>query len=148
MGVRYLLEGSVRRSAERLRVTAQLIDAATGFHHWGQNYDRALTDRLDLQDDITQSVTAAIEPKLIAAERLRSQSRSPEDLDAWDHVMRALAHYGRMTTRESPTAIGMLRETVARYPEYGPAHGILCASLAQASRAGETHKAMVNLREP
>ncbi len=136
LGARYLLEGSVRRSGERLRVTAQLIDAATGVHHWGQNYDRELTDMFDLQDDITQSVTAAIEPKLIAAEGLRSQSRSPEDLDAWDRVMRALAHYGRMTTRESSAAIRMLRETVARYPEYGPAHSLLAFALLVSGHVG------------
>lgn len=136
LGVRYLLEGSVRRSGNRLRISAQLIDAATGAHHWGQNYDRELTEIFELQDDITQSVTAAIEPKLIAAEGVRSQHRSPEHLDAWDLVMRALAHYGRMTTRESETAIETLREAVRRYPDYGPAHSLLAFALLVSSHVG------------
>jgi len=136
LGVRYLLEGSVRRSGDRLRITAQLIDAATGAHHWGQNYDRELTDIFAMQDDITQSVTAAIEPKLIAAEGVRSERRSPEDVDAWDFVMRALAHYGRMTTRESEAAIEMLREAVRRYPDYGPAHSLLAFALLVSDHVG------------
>jgi TolB-like protein/Tfp pilus assembly protein PilF len=136
LGVRYLLEGSVRRSGNRLRITAQLIDAATGTHHWGQNYDRELTDIFELQDDITQSVTAAIEPKLIAAEGVRSERRSPEHLDAWDVVMRALVHYGRMTTRESETAIEMLREAVRKYPDYGPAHSLLAFALLVSDHVG------------
>lgn len=136
LGVRYLLEGSVRRSGSRLRISAQLIDAATGVHHWGQNYDRELTDIFELQDDITRSVTAAIEPKLIAAEGVRSEHRSPEHLDAWDLVMRALAHYGRMTTRESETAIETLREAVRQYPDYGPAHSLLAFALLVSSHVG------------
>jgi len=136
LGVRYLLEGSVRRSGNRLRVTAQLVDAATGVHHWGQNYDRELTDIFNVQDDITQSVTAAIEPKLIAAEGLRSERRSPENLDAWDFVMRALARYGRMTTRESDAAIEMLREAVRKYPDYGPAHSLLAFALLVSGHVG------------
>jgi TolB-like protein/Flp pilus assembly protein TadD len=136
LGVRYLLEGSVRRSGNRLRITTQLIDAATGAHHWGQNYDRELTDIFELQDDITQSVTAAIEPKLIAAEGVRSERRSPEHLDAWDFVMRALVHYGRMTTRESGTAIEMLREAVRKYPDYGPAHSLLAFALLVSDHVG------------
>ena len=136
LGVQYLLEGSVRKSGNRLRITAQLIDAVTGAHHWGQNYDRELTDIFELQDDITQSVTAAIEPKLIAAEGVRSERRSPEHLDAWDFVMRALAHYGRMTTRESEIAIEMLREAVRQYPDYAPAHSLLAFSLLVSSHVG------------
>src|SRR5690348_15320955 len=84
LGVRYILEGSVRKSGQRVRITGQLMDATTGNHIWAERYDRELTDIFDLQDEITASVTAAIEPKLLAAEGLRVESRSIEDLDAWD----------------------------------------------------------------
>ena len=109
LGVRYVLEGSVRRSGQRLRITGQLFDATTGTHIWSERYDRELTDIFALQDEITASVAAAIEPKLLAAEAVRSERRSAADLDAWDLVTRALAHYWRMTTADSKTAIDMLR---------------------------------------
>lgn len=136
LGVRYILEGSVRKAGNRIRVTAQLVDAVGGTSHWAQSYDRELTDIFELQDDITRSVTAAIEPKLVAAEAVRSQNRSPEDLDAWDLVMRALAHYGRMTTKESEKAIDMLRQAVRQYPDYGPAHSLLAFALLVSGHVG------------
>ncbi len=136
LGVRYILEGSVRKAGNRVRITAQLVDALSGTHHWAQNYDRELTDIFELQDDITQSVTAAIEPKLVAAEGLRSQSRSAKDLGAWDLVMRALMHYGRMTTKESETAIEILRQAVQKYPDYGPAHSLLAFAILVSGHVG------------
>lgn len=136
LGVRYVLEGSVRKAGNRIRVSAQLVDTLSGVHHWAQTYDRDLIDIFDLQDDITQSVTAAIEPKLVAAEAVRSQSRSPGDLDAWDLVMRALTHYWRMTSSESGTAIDMLREAVERHPDYGPAHSMLAFALLFSGHVG------------
>lgn len=136
LGVQYILEGSVRKAGNRVRISVQLVDVATGAHHWAQSYDRELTDIFALQDDITQSVTAAIEPKLVAAEGLRSQRRSPEDLGAWDLVMRALTHYWRMTARESEIAIAMLRKTVERYPDYGPAHSLLAFALLVSGHVG------------
>ena len=138
LGVRYLLEGSVRKAGNRIRVTAQLVDTLTGVHHWAETYDRDLTDIFELQDDITQSVTGAIEPKLVAAEAVRSQNRSPEDLDAWGLVMRALAHYWRMTSSESEAAIQMLRGAVERYPDYGPAHSLLAFALFFSGHVGWT----------
>ncbi len=136
LGVQYILEGSVRKAGTSVRISAQLVDVVSGTHIWAQNYDRELTDIFALQDDITQSVTAAIEPKLVAAEALRSQTRAPEDLGAWDLVMRALSHYWRMTTPESETAIGMLREAVERYPGYGPAHSLLAFALLVSGHVG------------
>ena len=138
LGVRYVLEGSVRKSGNRVRITAQLVDAISGTHHWAQKFDRELTDIFELQDDITQSVTAAIEPKLVAAEGARSQSRSPQDLSAWDLVTRAMAHYGRMTTSESEIAIKTLRSTVQKYPDYGPAHSLLAFALLVSGSVGWT----------
>jgi TolB-like protein len=89
LGVRYVLEGSVRKGGNRVRITAQLIDAATGNHIWADRYDGELTDVFALQDEVTRKVVAAIEPKLLEAEGVRSQNRSPEDLGAWDLVIQA-----------------------------------------------------------
>lgn len=138
LDVDYVLEGSVRKSGNRIRVAAQLIDANSGAHLWAQNYDRQLTDIFDLQDDITQSVTAAIEPQLMAAEGLRTQKRSPEDLSAWQLVMRALTHLGRMNKNESLAAIELLRSAVRQYPDYGPAHSLLAFVLLVSGHVGWT----------
>jgi adenylate cyclase len=108
LSVRYILEGSVRKGGSRVRITAQLIDAATGNHIWADRYDGDLTDVFALQDEITKKVVAAIEPKLLEAEGVRSQSRSPEDLGAWEMVMRANSLFWRMTQSEGETAIGIL----------------------------------------
>ena len=134
--MRYVLEGSVRKAGNRLRITAQLVDADSETHLWAENYDRELTDIFELQDEITQSVTATIEPKLVAAEGLRSESRSANDLDAWHLVMRALTHYGRMTTKESGAAIEILRQAVEQYPDYGPAHSLLAFMLLVSGHVG------------
>jgi TolB-like protein len=129
LGVRYILEGSIRKIGNRVRITAQLINASTGTHLWAERYDRELTDIFALQDEITQSVTATIEPKLVEAEGVHFQGRSPEDLDAWDLVMRAVAHFWRMTAAESEAAIDMLRLAVQRYPNYAPAQSMLSFAL-------------------
>ena len=89
LGVRYVLEGSVRKAGERLRVTGQLIDATSGNHIWAERYDRPVADIFAVQDEITASVVAAIEPQLYAAENLRLQSKPPESLDAWGPVRSA-----------------------------------------------------------
>jgi len=138
LGVRYILEGSIRKIGNRVRITAQLIDATTGVHLWAERYDRELTDIFALQDEITQSVTAAIEPKLVEAESVHFQNRSPEDLDAWDLVMRAVAHFWRMTKAESEAAIDMLRLAVQRYPNYAPAQSMLAFVLLVSNHVGWT----------
>jgi TolB-like protein/Tfp pilus assembly protein PilF len=136
LGVRYVLEGSIRKIGNRVRITAQLINATTGAHLWAERYDRELTDIFALQDEITQSVTAAIEPKLVEAESLHFQGRSPEDLDAWDLVMRAVASFWRMTKAESGAAIDMLRLAVQRYPNYAPAQSMLAFALLVSNHVG------------
>jgi adenylate cyclase len=125
LGVRYVLEGSVRKSGNRVRITAQLIDAATGNHIWADRYDGDLTDIFALQDEITKKVVAAIEPKLLEAEGTRSRSRSPEDLSAWDMVIQANSLFWRLTTAEREAAIAVLRRAVERYPDYAPAQSML-----------------------
>ncbi len=136
LGVRYILEGSIRKIGNRVRITAQLINATTGAHLWAERYDRELTDIFALQDEITQSVTAAIEPKLVEAEGMHFQGRSPDDLDAWDLVMRAVAHFWRMTAAESEAAIDMLRLAVQRYPNYAPAQSMLSFALLVSDLVG------------
>jgi TolB-like protein len=138
LGVRYILEGSIRKIGNRVRITAQLINATTGAHLWAERYDRKLTDIFALQDEITQSVTAAIEPKLVEAESVRFQNRSPEDLDAWDLVMRALAHFWRMTKAENEVASDMLRLALQRYPNYAPGQSMLAFVLLVSNHVGWT----------
>jgi adenylate cyclase len=129
LGVRYVLEGSVRKGGNRVRITAQLIDASTGNHIWADRYDGDLTDVFALQDEITKKVVAAIEPKLLEAEGVRSQGRSPEDLDAWDMVMQTNSLLWRLTKIDIDAAIALLRLAIERYPNYAPAHSMLAIAL-------------------
>jgi adenylate cyclase len=132
LGVRYILEGSVRKSGNRIRITAQLVDALSGAHHWAEHYDRDLTDIFTLQDEIVQHVVGAIEPRLLAAEGLRSQNRAPEDLDAWDMVARAMSRYWQVSNADIEAAIAILKEAVRRHPDYAPAHSMLAFGLVLA----------------
>ena len=123
-------------AGDRVRITAQLIDAATGNHIWAERYDRELTDIFALQDEITASVTAAIEPKLLAAEGLRTKARSTEDLDAWDLVARALSMFWKLTAADSANAVAILRQAADRHPNYAPAHSMLAFALFASSYVG------------
>ncbi len=136
LGVRYVLEGSVRRAGKRLRITAQLVDAITGGHHWAERYDRKIGDIFAVQDEITRSVAGAIEPRLLAAEGVRALSRSANDLGAWELVARAQTQFWRMTRADYETAIGPLEKAVTDYPDYAPARGMLGLRLAFASHMG------------
>jgi TolB-like protein/Flp pilus assembly protein TadD len=136
LGVRYVLEGSVRRVGNRIRTSAQLIDGTTGTHHWAERYDREFTDIFMLQDEITRSVAAAIEPRMLAAEGIRSLARSADDLDAWALVARALTYFGRISRDDTHTAIEILEKATARYPDYALAHSLLSYSLIFAGHMG------------
>jgi TolB-like protein/Tfp pilus assembly protein PilF len=136
LGVRYVLEGSVRKAANKVRISAQLIDAKSSAHLWAERYDRDLTDIFAVQDEITENVAGAIEPAILAAEGLRARSRSEDDIDAWDMVMRAVSDYWRMTKEDSARAIALLEAAVERHPEYGPAHSILSFALLFAAQMG------------
>ncbi|MCC6947691.1 MAG: winged helix-turn-helix domain-containing protein [Bradyrhizobiaceae bacterium] len=136
LGVRYVLEGSVRKSGQRVRITSQLLDATTSNQIWSERYDRELTDIFALQDEITASVTSAIEPKLLAAEGLRSEARSTEDLDAWDMVARAVSLFWKLTAADSANAIVILRQAVERHPDYAPAHSMLAFALLASGYVG------------
>src|SRR5205814_8170367 len=104
LGVGYVLEGSVRKGGNRLRITAQLVEAETGNHLWAERYDRDVSDIFAVQDEITERVVAAIEPELYAAENIRSQRKLPESLDAWECVIRALSLIGQGTRDENAEA--------------------------------------------
>jgi TolB-like protein/cytochrome c-type biogenesis protein CcmH/NrfG len=136
LGVRYVLEGSVRRAGKRIRISAQLIDAVSGGHHWAERYDRELGDIFAVQDEITRNVVAAIEPRLMAAEGVRALSRSPDDLGAWERVARAQTHVWRLTRADYETAIEGLTEAVAAYPDYAPARSRLAFRLLFAAHMG------------
>jgi TolB-like protein len=136
LGVRYVLEGSVRRAGKRLRISAQLVDATTGGHHWAERYDRKLGDIFAVQDEITRSVVAAIEPRLLAAEGVRALSRSPDDLGAWELVARAQTHVWRLTRSDYATAIDTLKQAVEAYPDYAPARSLLGFCLLFAAHMG------------
>lgn len=136
LGVRYVLEGSVRRAGKRIRISAQLIDAVSGGHHWAERYDRELGDVFAVQDEITNSVAAAIEPHLLAAEGIRALARSSDDLGAWELVARAQTQFWRMTRADHDTAVGPLERAVAAYPEYAPARSLLGFRLVFAAHMG------------
>lgn len=128
LGVRYVLEGSVRRSGDRVRISAQLNDVSTGGHLWAERYDRELADIFAVQDEITEAIVAAIEPQLYAAESFRAQQKPPGSLDAWDFLMRALSHYWRITREDNASAQALLEQAIAIDPAYGKALGLLATS--------------------
>ena len=128
LGVDYVVEGSVRKEGEHVRITAQLIDVATGSHLWAERFDRDLKDVFAVQDEITQAVVAAIEPQLYAAESFRAQRKAPDNMDAWDLVMRALSHYWRVTRHDNVVAQALLEKAISLDPQYGQALGLLAAS--------------------
>jgi TolB-like protein/cytochrome c-type biogenesis protein CcmH/NrfG len=136
LGVDYVVEGSVQTAGNRIRISARLIDRTTGKNLWAEKYDRELADIFDIQDEITQTVVATIEPRLVAAEGVRSQRRSGENLNAWQLVMRAMSHFGKLTSKESQSAIALLEEAVEKYPDYGPAHGLLAFALLVSGHVG------------
>ena len=128
LGVGYVVEGSVRKGGDRVRITAQLNDVATGSHIWAERYDRDLADVFAVQDEITEAIVAAIEPQLYAAENFRARRKPPDSMDAWDLVMRALSHYWRVTRQDNVVAQALLEKATAIDPNYGQALGLLATS--------------------
>jgi TolB-like protein/class 3 adenylate cyclase len=120
LGVRYVLEGSVRKAGQRLRITAQLIDALTGTHLWADRFEGSLEDVFDLQDKVASSVAGVIEPALQAAETERSAGRPTTDLTAYDAYLRADAIVAS-SARQVPEALQLLEQAITRDPNYGTA---------------------------
>jgi TolB-like protein/class 3 adenylate cyclase len=121
LGVRYVLEGSVRKAGGRVRITAQLIDAITGTHLWADRFDGSLEDIFELQDKVALSVAGVIEPTLQAAEMRRSAARPTTDLGAYDLYLRALAVFFPITKERIVEALGLLEQALAIDRHYGPA---------------------------
>ena len=128
LGVNYLIEGSVRKVGDRVRITAQLNDTAIGNQLWSERYDRQLADVFDVQDEITDAVVTAIEPQIYAAENFRARRKAPENLDAWGLVMRALSHYWRVTREDNLKAQALLEQAIAIDPNYAQALAVLAVS--------------------
>jgi TolB-like protein len=128
LGVGYVVEGSVRKDGDRVRITVQLNDVITGSHIWAERYDRSLADVFAVQDEIAQAIVAAIQPQLYAAENFRARRKPPDSMDAWDLVMRALSHYWRVTRQDNMVAQALLEKAINIDPDYGQALGLLAAS--------------------
>ncbi|TYO61335.1 adenylate/guanylate cyclase domain-containing protein [Bradyrhizobium hipponense] len=124
LGVRYVLEGSVRKAGERVRIGVQLADAGTGREIWVERYERALADLFALQDEVTASIVTAVEPQLYAAEGARVQQTPPGQLDAWDHVIRALPFMWRRTRSDNAAALDLLWAALRLDPSYARALGL------------------------
>jgi adenylate cyclase len=131
LGVRYVLEGSVRKAGKRARITGQLIDASTGNHLWADRYDVALEDIFDLQDKITISVIGSIEPKLRQAEIERARRKRPESLDAYDCVMHALPAIWSADVETRNGALVLLERAMAIDPRYALAKALAAWCHAQ-----------------
>lgn len=122
LGVRYVLEGSVRKSGNRVRITAQLIDATTGRHVWAERYDRQIEDIFALQDEMSQTIAGAVEPELSAAERDRVLTKPPDNLDAWESYQRGLWNMWFYEREPNLEAEVLLRRATELDPRFAPAY--------------------------
>jgi TolB-like protein len=138
LSVRYIVEGSVRKEGDRVRITAQLNDTASGSHVWAERYDRHVKDVFAVQDEITNAIVSAIEPQIYKAENFRARRKAPENLDAWDLVMRALSHYWRVTRQDHLTVLAFLEKAITLDPNYGQALSLLASSHMRAVHLGWT----------
>ena len=130
LGVRYVLEGSVRKAGNRVRITGQLIDAATGAHLWADRFDGDLTDVFDMQDRVTASVAGAIEPRLQRAEIERAQSKPTQDLGAYDYFLRGVAIFHQMKTEQMRKALALFVEAFTRDANFGAAYAMAAFCIA------------------
>jgi len=124
LGVRYVLEGSVRKAASRVRITGQLIDTTTGAHLWANRFDGGLEEIFDLQDQVTASVVSAIAPKVEQAEIERAKRKPTESLDAYDYYLRGIARFYRGTRNALSDALELFQTAIALDPEFPAAYGM------------------------
>lgn len=130
MGVRYVLQGSVRSSGARIRVTAQLTDTKTRSQLWSERYDRDVTDIFAIQDELTESLVGHLSPELYAAEHARLKRRHPKSLDAWECFVKAMHYYGQQSQDGSKAAIDLLEQAISLDPDYSQALGLYATILA------------------
>ena len=121
LGVRYVLEGSVRKAANRIRLTAQLLDGTSGNHLWAERYDRDLEDIFDLQDELTQTIVGAIEPELNKAEQARARLKKPDNLGVWDIYQRGMSELHKLTAESLPKAEAAFSRVTEMDPNFAPA---------------------------
>ena len=131
LGVRYLVEGSVRRAGARVRITAQLTDAETGRVVWTDRYDREMADVFELQDEMSRTIADKVLPQMEQVERQRARAKRTEDLDAWDCYLRGIDGFNQNTAAGQEAAIAMFRAAVERDPAYTDAWARLGWSLAR-----------------
>jgi TolB-like protein len=124
LGVRYVLEGSVRKTASRVRITGQLIDASTGAHLWADRFDGGLEDIFDLQDRVTTSVIGAIAPKLEQAEIERAKRKPTDSLDAYDYYLRGMASVHQLTKEANSEALRLFSRAIELDPDFASAYGM------------------------
>ena len=129
LGVRYVIEGSVRKAGNRLRITALLIDATNGNHLWADRFDGGLDAVFHLQDQLTEHIGIAVEPEISFRERERARRQPPDSLDAWALLQRGLSHHYRANNNDRAEAIRLFREAVALDPEFAAAHAHLAYAL-------------------
>jgi TolB-like protein len=154
LGVRYVLEGSVRRNENRVRINVQLVDASHGVHVWAERYDRTLSDVFALQDEIALAVVGAIEPSLRRAEVARIRRKRPDSLDAYALVLRAQPDVDSGMPDRAAVALPLLRRALSLDPSYALAHGLIAmchhnrflrAGLKEEDRAASVHHARLAL---
>ncbi len=129
LGVRYVLEGSLRKGGNRVRVSAQLVEAASGHHVWAERYDREIHDVFALQDEMTETIIRAIEPELSGAERERAMRKPPNSLDTWDLFQRGLWHQYRFTKEDNAEARRFFHRAVEADPTFAQAHAALAHAI-------------------
>src|SRR5262249_15776183 len=148
LGVNYVVEGSVRRLGERVRITAQLNEVVTGSHIWAERYDPDLADLSAGRDETPAAIAAPTEPQINAGENLRARRKPPDRLDAWDLVMRALSHYWRVTPQDNIVAQQLLQNAIDIAPNYGQALGLLATSHIFGVHMGWSDKSVAPIAEP
>ena len=124
LGVRYVLEGSVRKAANRVRITGQLIDATTGAHLWAERFEGTLDDIFELQDQVAESVVGAIAPQLERAEIERAKRKPTESLDAYDYYLRGMANFHRGTREAIDEALALFHKAIELDPDFASAYGM------------------------
>jgi adenylate cyclase len=129
LGVQYVVEGSVRRAGDQIRITAQLIDAVADRHIWAEHYDFEMKDVFEIQDKITSTIATAIAPEYLSAEKQRAERKPVRNLDAWDHYVRAYWHFSRFTHADNELALELIGRAIELDPHGAGHHGLLATIL-------------------
>lgn len=147
LGVRYVLEGSVRKAGMKVRITAQLIDASTGYHVWAERYDRDLEDIFSVQDDITHKIVRSVGPEFLSAEMKRAQRKDALTLDVWDYIMKASSHHGRYTKTDAKEAQHLLHKAINLDPLSSEAFCLLAFTNLMQVQFGWTESRYESIKE-